>query len=447
MGRVSGIRIQGQARAIRLLLLFGMALLILCAPVRALDAGAAACDITPDTARYKVPMAGYGAREGKPSTGMRDPLRAKVLYFRDGERSMALITSDLRSVTPAFKQQAIAKAAVPGLTEENVLVCASHNHSGPSIYSEKFWQLQFGVYDPAVVEAMSDAVAGALQAAAKSAAPVRVGFNEGMAEGFSKNRRWEYDTAAREVAGETPAVNTRVWVMRIDGLDGMPKATFVHFATHPTILGADNFELSAEWPGVLQRTLESAYPGAIAMYANGAEGDQAPDGATGADAFARADDFGTRLGAIAVELLKAAKTGPDLSIAYAYTPAPLGEPVFSEGSRRGPYAFMEPMAMEALPRFAVLQQFRIGPVVLAGLPGEAICEVGLATEEGVRKAGASTAIAIGLANDYIGYILNEKEYRHGGYEVDSRSYYGPGLGKLIAEKTAKSAAGMFATGE
>ena len=80
MGRVSGIRVQGQARAIRLLLLFGVALLILCAPVRALDAGAAACDITPDTARYKVPMAGYGAREGKPSTGVRDPLRAKVLY-------------------------------------------------------------------------------------------------------------------------------------------------------------------------------------------------------------------------------------------------------------------------------------------------------------------------------------------------------------------------------
>ena len=356
---------------------------------------------------------------------------------------MALITSDLRSITPAFKQQVISKAAVAGLTEENVLVCASHNHSGPSMYPEKFWQLQFGVYDPAIVEAMSGAVAGALQAAVKSAEPVRVGFNEGVAEGFTKNRRWEYDTAAREAAKESPAINPRLWVMRVDDLDGTPKAMLVHFATHPTILGADNLELSAEWPGVLQQSLEAAYPGAVAMYANGAEGDQAPDGAKGADAFARANDFGTRLAAIATALLNDTNTEPDLTIAHAYILAPLGEPVFSESSKKGPYAFMEPMALEALPRFAALQQFRIGASAFAGLPGEAICDVGLATEHALRKAGATHAIVIGLANDYVGYILNEKEYAHGGYEVDSRSYYGPGLGAAIAARTAESAARLF----
>src|SRR5690606_29804802 len=35
----------------------------------ALQVGVAACDITPDVKKYAVPMAGYGARGGKPSTG------------------------------------------------------------------------------------------------------------------------------------------------------------------------------------------------------------------------------------------------------------------------------------------------------------------------------------------------------------------------------------------
>ena len=49
------------------------------------------------------------------------------------------------------------------------------------------------------------------------------------------------------------------------------------------------------------------------------------------------------------------------------------------------------------------------------------------------------ALTIGLANDYLGYIVNEKEYPHGGYEVDERSYYGPGLGSLLAAKAGEAA--------
>jgi hypothetical protein len=206
-------------------------------------------------------------------------------------------------------------------------------------------------------------------------------------------------------------------------------------------LGADNFEISAEWPGVLQRRLEFAFPGAVTLYSNGAEGDQAPAGAQGDNAFARVDDFGTRLAAQAATLAASIDTKPGLAIAYTHWDARLGEPTFSEAAQKGPYAFMHPMALEALPRHAELQQLRVGDAVLAALPGEPICEVGLATEAALHDTGAPEPIVIGLANDYIGYILNAKEYAHGGYEVDSRSYYGPTLGERIAEYSAKSFSG------
>src|SRR5689334_11728618 len=189
------------------LALTGLACLLGVSVGKALDVGVASCDITPDVQTHKVPLAGYGARKGKPSTGVHDPLHAKVLLFRDGKKLMGLVTCDLRSVTPLLKQQALQKATDLGLTTDTLLMCASHTHDGPSIYPEKFWQLQFGACDPAVIETMSTAIAGGLHVAAKNFAEARVGFGSQHLEGFTRNRRWHYDNDARKAAGETPALN------------------------------------------------------------------------------------------------------------------------------------------------------------------------------------------------------------------------------------------------
>ena len=409
------------------------------APAGALDGAVAMCDITPDVEAHAVPMAGYGDRKGKPSTGVHDPLHAKVLLLRDGETVIALITSDLRSITKEFTSQILAKSVGLGLTKENLMVTASHTHCGPSMYPEQFWQFQFGAYDPSIVEAMSDAVAAALRQATAALEPVRIGFASAQLPEFTRNRRWGYDTEAREAAGEEPCLNPALWVMRMDAGAGECRGVLVHYATHPTILGADNFLLSAEWPGVAQREVEAAFPGSVAMYMNGAEGDQAPAGATGDDGFARAEDFGTRLAHEAIRLATSIETKSDAPIAYAYTEFPLGEPVFSEAAQQGPYAFLLPSALEALPRAAVVQQFRVGDAVFAALPGEPLCEVGLDVERRLTMLGVKHPVVVGLANDYIGYIVNAKEYAHGGYEVDQRSYYGPSLGERLAKATGDSA--------
>jgi hypothetical protein len=404
----------------------------------ALDVGVARCDITPDVAAYRVPMAGYGSRMGRPSTGVHDPLLAKVLYFRDGDTRMVLVTADLRSSTPEFKAQIVEKAG-EGFTKDNVFVCASHTHAGPSMYAERFWQFQFGKYDPAIVDIMSTRVAEAIHEAVKNAAPARVGFGETPLDGFTRNRRWDDGQAAREAAGESPALCPRLWAMRVDGLDGACRAVLVNFATHPTILDADNMLLTAEWPGVLQRKLEEALPGTVALFCNGAEGDQSPEGVEGEDGFARIESFGGRLAEQAAALAKGIETKPDLSIGYVRVTPDLPEMVFSEGAKKGPFAGLAESAREALPRQAELQLFRIGDTALAGLPGEPLCEVGRAVESSVRAAGLDNVITVGLANDYIGYLVNEKEYAHGGYEVDQRSYYGPGLGAFLAEESENAA--------
>lgn len=408
-------------------------------PVRALDVGAAACDITPDVAAHKVPLAGYGARKGQPAKGVHDLLHAKVLFLRDGEQSMALITCDLRSVTPLLKQQALQKAGDLGLTPDTLFLCGSHTHDGPSIYPEKFWQLQFGECDPAVIDGMSSAIAGGLRAAAKNLAPARVGWGSERLAGFTRNRRWHYDSEARKARGETPALNPILSVLRVDGEDGKCRALLVHFATHPTILGADNLLISAEWPGALQQALEGAFPGAVVLYCNGAEGDQSPEGTQGTDAFERVKAYGTLLAQRAQAVAQGINTKPDQPIGIVRITPDLPPIQFSPGAAKGPYKAYEPAAKEALPKRAEIQVLRVGDTALVGLPGEPICEVGLETQKQVASAGLKNVLTIGLANDYLGYIVNEKEYPHGGYEVDERSYYGPGLGNFLATQAGEAA--------
>jgi hypothetical protein len=224
-------------------------------------------------------------------------------------------------------------------------------------------------------------------------------------------------------------------------MEGKPIAILVNFATHPTILGHENMEISAEWPGVLQRKMEEAFPGATALYTNGAEGDQSPGHAEGADDFERVADFGTRLAQIAEGVAREIEAAADVPIGFARTTPELPELTFTEGAKAR-YGDYLALALEALPRKAELQVFRIGNIALAGLPGEPILEVGRATQQGVKTHGFEHVLVLGLANDYIGYIVNEKEYAHGGYEVDSRSYYGPGLGTFIADHTARTAAAL-----
>jgi len=57
----------------------------------------------------------------------------------------------------------------------------------------------------------------------------------------------------------------------------------------------------------------------------------------------------------------------------------------------------------------------------------------------LREAQFQHVIVVGLANDYIGYILDAREYAHGGYEVDLRSFYGPGLGKFLTRESGQAA--------
>ena len=81
---------------------------------------------------------------------------------------------------------------------------------------------------------------------------------------------------------------------------------------------------------------------------------------------------------------------------------------------------------------------RIGDLLIAGVPGEMISELGLRIKKELRRAGVKYPVIGGLADEWISYILTADEYGQSGYE-SSVSFYGPTLGETIVAGVLKAA--------
>src|SRR4051794_30381809 len=98
-----------------------------------LKAGVAKLDITPPP---DTPVTGHPRK----TSGARDPIRAGILLLDDGKTKAAIASFDLigagDALVSAVREVVASKTGVP---RENILVAASHNHSGPSFEKEQSW--------------------------------------------------------------------------------------------------------------------------------------------------------------------------------------------------------------------------------------------------------------------------------------------------------------------
>jgi hypothetical protein len=74
----------------------------------------------------------------------------------------------------------------------------------------------------------------------------------------------------------TAPVDPTVHVLRVDDSEGGIRALVVNYSCHPTVLGPDNLEISADYVGVLRDYVEKEFPGALCLFVFGASGDINP---------------------------------------------------------------------------------------------------------------------------------------------------------------------------
>ena len=229
-----------------------------------LRAGVAVRDITPEPG---VAMWGYSGRKG-PATGTLDPLMARALVLSAGEECVALVTMDLGRVPmPSPLARIRKRAAKKGV--RHAVFCASHTHHGPVIEEED------RPYAKRIERLIGDAIeeaAGRLQEAQVGwgTAPLDIGHNRR----FIKDGRC-YMMWRNEERVPTSPVDREAGIIRVDSTNGTPLAVLVHHACHPVVIGTDNLEYSADWPGEMARLVKEG-TGAECLFLQGGAGDINP---------------------------------------------------------------------------------------------------------------------------------------------------------------------------
>jgi hypothetical protein len=107
----------------------------------ALEAGVARADLTPPL-ELKASLGGYGLRQSRPATGVRDRVWVKALVLREGKDRRALVTADLLAFPPGFRE-ALAAALGDGWQADQLLLLASHTHTSLDLTALRLGDLTF----------------------------------------------------------------------------------------------------------------------------------------------------------------------------------------------------------------------------------------------------------------------------------------------------------------
>src|SRR2546421_4247563 len=95
-----------------------------------LQAGVAVVDIT-----APIPFRMHGYFYERLSTGIKDPLYARAIVFKQGKESAALVFCDLVGIPAAQTTPARKKASeATGIPVEHIAVTGTHTHTGPQFF-------------------------------------------------------------------------------------------------------------------------------------------------------------------------------------------------------------------------------------------------------------------------------------------------------------------------
>lgn len=389
-----------------------------------------------------VPLGGYLARTGK-ATGTHDPLQIGALALECGEQRLVILTVDVVALDRLLIDRL---RCATDLADGELLVCASHTHSGPAGIAD----LLHPAWPPTADEAMRDRFAAlaseCITTARHRLEPAMLSFASAEPEQPVWSNRNDPDGPA----------DRRVSTLVARRWDGSLTAVLLHFACHPTVLGHDNLRVSADLAGATRRALAARLgdPPASILFANGAAGDTSTRYTRSKRTFAVCELLGGLTGQAAhAAIIEAAATAPlRPSLAHGRSLCQLIRA--AAGLDAGAPASPDDLRDQATPAGRIATTRRQGADLLqrgAGMPWPATIpldvwvlgdEVALLAVPGELTAVPAWLIEtaspfaqtriIGYANGYNGYLPDLALYDAGTYE-SLASPYATGCGERIAQ--------------
>jgi hypothetical protein len=395
-------------------------------------ASAAEIDLSPPVGGK---MIGFLARLTG-STGVHDPIMARAVMLDDGESKAVIISCDVLGFeVPTADEIRSRIAKTVGIETSNVLLTCTHTHSGPdSLATGGPWLDEAG----ARIVDLAAGLVGTLK-------PAHLSRGTTTVTGIGYNRE----------SKQHPTDET-LGVIGIDDAEGKAIATIINYATHAVVLGPENLEYSADFPGAACRHLVGLR-GGVGIYLQGACGDVDPvvyrDRGWGTGTFDDIDEIGRKLADAAVAALADAPAEAEVKIhtAAKVVNVPLDGPPSrdeldeitaeaktnlasdDEIQRRVGKATLDWVGkiQQAIDENKVPETFPVGISVLAindlmlvGLPFEVFTDICLGIKSGLKPL---ETFFVGYANGYCGYYPTRwgKDLGNYGGATSCRFGFGP----------------------
>ncbi|MHA1358569.1 MAG: neutral/alkaline non-lysosomal ceramidase N-terminal domain-containing protein [Candidatus Helarchaeota archaeon] len=410
--------------------------------------GLSALKITPE--ETNIPLGGYLVRY---STGVHDDIYVRTLYLA-ADQEVFIIACDLLGLYGTFVQRIRKRINhQTGVNEQNILICALHDHSAPDTIGlegiKGFFKYTLRAHWYRKIEAK---IVQSAIAAKKNAKAGKIGVSSRILDVSEKiviNRRHP-----------RRPLNYPLSVFKLTN-DAESIGSIINYACHGTTLNRDNRLISAEYPGYLIKAIENKFgPNHRAMYINGPCGDINPYLFPEEWDFEKIDfdfylkgDFGNfnalcnyshtkRIGELlayhAISLLN--EIEPEKITTLKILTKEIRIPVIFDSPhmkffdllqialiKKGLFKLLKAYNRSNISYFSYIQkngQMYVGTelqfikinedILIIAIPAEIFSEIG---EELLAKSPIKNTILVCLANDWIGYIFPLNECQYGGYEV------------------------------
>lgn len=216
-------------------------------------------EITPKT---NVLLAGYAAE--RLATKVHDQLYSKCLVYKDDESVLVMIVLDLIAADETLNKIILKRLSKYGVKKEELHIQATHTHSGPMGVTNNLkgalvgFNSVFGVYDEGIVNQIIDGVEESYLKAVDDLTSYDLYKFSALINGVGSNR------TNNKLPGDSLLTGF------IFKQDNGNQNLLYNYSCHPTILAADNLDISADFPGAVAKQLNE-YKEVI--FINGSSGD------------------------------------------------------------------------------------------------------------------------------------------------------------------------------
>ena len=350
-------------------------------------------DITPPE---PLPLGGYTSRGEAVFEPGGERLYARTFLFEDSDLQVALVSVEMLTI-PESLVKAVKAHVAPKV---KVMLVATHTHSAPDsqMLNERMTFKVPGIatvkrrwldwYAERIATGINDAIASeGTDARTLVLAKAEVDTNHGRREGAVPDK-------------------TAIWLTA----SGKPLITL--YSAHATVLEADNALTSGDWPG---RT--AAAMGGLVL--PGAIGDVAPNlvGANDVEKLQNiVEKLSSGLAAAQVWDLSYAARGYAFVTEAISLDKPVPHPEFAKTFGAGK-PFDQVLIDKFAPIEATVTLFRLGDLLIVGIPGEPTSEIGRKVQVLGQEQGFPHTVAVSHCNGWIGYVLEPEDYDRGGYEA------------------------------